>query len=271
VGAERSAGQPAASDPSTAGAVTPRPAVRRWWPEIQAVFIKDCRSELRRRSALFAILLFAATSLAVLSFTVPTQGFGLDQSLNPAPGGGMVSGDTRTRSLLLAALFWVVLFFSAVAGMARSYVKEEEGRTVTALRLAARPLAVYFGKLLFNLALLLGVAAVVTPLFLVLFQPRVADGWLLAAEVALGTAAMAASATILGAIVARAGAGSPLFAALAFPVLFFVLALAIHGTAGAFQGGAAGGDARNQLPALVSYLVAMATVGAMVIEQVWNA
>src|SRR5262245_60471553 len=146
----------------TVAAATRATAARPWWPEVQAVFVKDLRSELRRRSALYAILLFAVTSLAVLSFTLVTTGWGLD--LAPDKRGVMVAGDTETRSFLLAGLFWVVLFFSAMAGMARSYVKEEEARTVTALRLAARPVAVYFGKLLFNCALLLGVAAVVTPL-----------------------------------------------------------------------------------------------------------
>jgi len=243
---------------------------RSWARELGAVFRKDVSSELRSRSALYSVLLFALVSLALISFLPVTEGIGLTLFANFALGRA-VPGDTYARSLLLASLLWIVFFFSAISGMARTFVKEEERRTVLALQLAARPLAVYFGKLLFNVVLLEAVAAVVLPLFVILFHPKVTSGGMLVAEVALGCAALAASATILGAIVARSGSGSALFAALAFPVILFVLVLAINGTAGALAGGQEMAKVRNQIPALVSYLVAMVTVSAMLFEQVWQA
>jgi heme exporter protein B len=244
----------------------PQTARRRSWPsEIGAVFLKDLRSEFRTRSALFAILLFAMTALVVVSFTIRPIGLGLtvDREFREV--------ETEMRRLLLSAVLWLILFFSAMSGLARSFVKEEDARTALALRLAARPLAVYFGKLVFNVALLLAVAAIVTPFFLIFFQPAVGNGGLLLAEVVFGCATMAATVTILGAIVARAGSGSALFTALAFPLLLFVLVLAIRGTAGALAGGSESVQARNQLPALVSYMVAMITASAMLFEHVWKA
>ena len=47
--------------------------------------------------------------------------------------------------------------------------------------------------------------------------------------------------------------------------------LAIRGTAGALAGGQGAVDARNQLPALVSYMVAMVTASALLFEHVWKA
>jgi heme exporter protein B len=243
----------------------PKPTRRSWPGEILAVFAKDARSELRTPGATASILLYALIALVVISFTVQTYGPGL----NMRPDFSV--GDTQVRRLLLAALLWIILFFTAISGMARVFAKEEERRTVLLLRLTARPLAVYFGKLLFNVVLLGGVGAVVTPLFVVFFHPQIAAGGLFAAEIAAGCIAMAATATILGAIVARSGGSSPLLAALAFPLLLVVLVIAINGTAGAFAGGAAAGNARNQLIGMVSYMVTIVTISAMLFEQVWEA
>jgi heme exporter protein B len=238
---------------------------RSWRREIAAVFQKDLRSELRARSAIYSVLLFSLTTLAVVALTVLTEGIGLTQNAR------FETGDTNLRRDLLSALLWVVLFFGAMSGVARGFVKEEERHTVLALRLAARPLAVYFGKLVFNVAMLLAVAAAVSPLFLLFFHPAIGDGLLFTAEVVTGCAAMATTATILGAIVARARSGSTLLAVLAFPLLIFVLSLAIHGTAGALAGGSQAANARNQLPAVVSYMLAMVAASAMLFDQVWEA
>jgi hypothetical protein len=57
---------------------------------------------------------------------------------------------------VLPVLLWLILLFAAAAGLPRGFVHEEETHTATALRLAARPSAVFAGKLLYNLTLLLG-------------------------------------------------------------------------------------------------------------------
>jgi heme exporter protein B len=226
-----------------------------FWEEARAVFVKDFRSELRTRAALATILLFSVVTLTLVALTVPHQ-------KPPLIEKGL---DTEARTLLLDVLFWIVLFFSAMAGLPRTFVKEEETRTATALRLAARPGAVLTGKLLFNAALLLIVVAVVLPLFLILFTPQVKDWGLFLLYAVAGALGMAGSATILGAIVARAGGKSYLMLPLAFPILLPMLMLAIGGTARAMLG-----NGGNPLVALVSYLVAMVTLSAMLFEKVWT-
>jgi heme exporter protein B len=255
---------------------TARPST--FYAEVWAVFIKDVRSEVRTRAALATILLFAVVTLIVLNICAgKVEGAGLTQLglienyvqairddpkaliLRTLPHG------TLLRSQLLSALFWVVLFFSAMAGLPRTFVKEEENRTAAALRLSARPAAVYGGKLLFNACLTVGIAIVIVPLFLILFEPWVADWPSFSLHVLVGTLAMAGGATLLGAIVSRAGGRAYLMLPLAFPILLPVLICAINGTATALYG--KGG---NQLVALVSYTVAMGTVSALLFEKVWT-
>ncbi len=248
-----------------------------WWEEARAVFLKDVRSELRTRAALVTILLFAVVTLIVIAMTVRLTGEGLtQQGLDPAYRELIRQGrdaeilhgvpeGTRTRQALLSALLWVILFFSAMAGLPRTFLKEEEMHTAAALRLTARPSAVFAGKLLFNALLVLLVLVVVLPLFLILYVPVVRHWPLFLAFLVTGSLAMAGSATILGAIVARAGGKSYLMLPLAFPVLLPILILGVNGTTDAI-----GGTGGNQLPTLVSYLVAMVTLSAMLFEKVWT-
>src|SRR5438067_13118245 len=100
--------------PGTAEALSAPGAARgRSWPaEIGAVFLKDLRSEFRTRSALFAILLFALTTLVVVSFLVPTHGFGMYQDRD------FRIVESSMSRLLLSALLWLILFFSALARLA---------------------------------------------------------------------------------------------------------------------------------------------------------
>lgn len=247
-----------------------------WWSEARAVFVKDVRSELRTRAALATILLFAFVTLLIVSFTVRTVGLGLDLELRPdyvelTKEGKEVSllrfvpGGTDLRASLLASLLWIILFFSAMTGLPRTFVKEEEMRTAAALRLAARPAAVFTGKLLFNAGMVLLVTAVLLPLFLILFVPTVRNWPLFLAHLVVGSLGMASIATILGAMVARAGGKSYLMLPLAFPILLPVLVLVINGTATAMQG-----KPGNQIMGLVSYLVAMTTLSAMLFDRVWS-
>ena len=56
---------------------------------------------------------------------------------------------------VLPVLLWIILLFAASAGLPRSFVQEEETHTATALRLSAKPSALFAGKLAYGLTLLL--------------------------------------------------------------------------------------------------------------------
>lgn len=239
-----------------------------WWGEVGAIVLKDARSELRTRSALGAILAFALTTTVLVSFTGVTYGMGLNQGLvtDPITGQQVIrSFHTLLRAELLSSLYWFILYFSAMAGLPRVFVKEEEMRTAAALRLAARPSAVFAGKLLFNLALLEVVTLLVLPLFVLFFEPRVANWPLFLAHLLVGAAALAGGATLLGAIVSRASNRGYLMVILGFGPLLPILVFCINGSADAIYG-----KSGNNLVPLVSYLVLMTVVSGLLFERVWS-
>jgi heme exporter protein B len=234
-----------------------------WWDEVRAVFIKDVRSELRTKATLAGIATFALTSTMLMSFLVYTRGPGL--TMWPV-NGVWKAQQTDIRASILSAIFWTVLYFSAMAGIPRVFTKEEELRTSAALRLSARPSAVFTGKLLFNGALMAMVAALLTPAFLLFMEPQIKNWALLFAHVFAGAVGLAGAGTILGAISAKAQNRGFLMVVLGFGPLLPILVLSVNGMTAALQGG--GG---NNLVPLVSYVVVMVLAAAFLYEKVWEA
>ena len=147
---------------------------------------------------------------------------------------------TRTNggSFLLAVLLWIVVFFAALAGLDRSFVKEEESHTAPLLRLSASPLVVWAGKLIFNVVLIAMLLVALVPLYCVLMGYRIVlVGWFVVL-LAAGGYALAATSTIVAAIIARAVGRGALFPVLALPLLLALLVFLIQGTTGAADGDA---------------------------------
>lgn len=229
----------------------PSPAL---WPAVWAVFRKDVRSELRTRYALNAVALFAVSTVVALS-------------LGLGPLAPMRNADLK---LIQAALLWIAIMFAAFTGLARAFVQEEEARTAAALRLAAPPLAVYLGKLLFNLVLLLLLDLLTTVLFLILLRVGVGNMGLFVALVVVGSMGLVGATTLIAAIIAQASAKGALFAVLSFPLLVPLLVPAIRGTALALEG--RGWDiGAAPLQALVGYTIVVVVASLFLFPSVWEA
>lgn len=177
------------------------------------MFTKEVRSELRARVAVNAIGLFGLTTLVAVAYQI-----------------GPYQIHEQDRPHLLAALLWIILFFAALSGLQRVFVKEEDAHTAKTLRLAARPLAVWGGKLVFNVALLAALQTFLVPLYCILMGMTVQGILPLLALLAVGCLAMAATATMVAAIIARAAGSGTLFAILAVPLMLPLLVMLIQGT-----------------------------------------
>ena len=217
-----------------------------------AVFVKDLRTEWRTRVAINALLLFAFSVLVLVGYAVGPTRLTLED-----------------RPVVNSVLLWIVLFFSAMTGLSRAFVNEEETGTAAALRLTAPPASVFLGKLLANLALLGVVMTVVVPLFLALMSFGIAAPGLFLAVLALGGVGIAAASTFIAAIVAKTAAKGALFAVLATPLLLPPLVAAVTGTriAATEPGLAAGLDV---VRLLVAYDGLMVTASFVLFDAVWR-
>lgn len=183
-----------------------------------AVFGKDWRAELRTRYALSTVFLFSLTTLMVVSLSI-----------------GPIGGSAEARPLLPVFL-WLILLFAASAGLPRTFVHEEESRSADALRLSAQPSAVFAGKCLYNLTLIMALVLVVTPLFVGMLALPIVNARAFVLGLIAGAFGLAVASTLIAAMVAQARARGPLFAVLAFPILLPLLKLAIDVSLGAVFG-----------------------------------
>lgn len=186
-----------------------------WAAKTAWVLEKELRSEYRAKYAINAMLLFCITCVAVVSFAL-----------------GGVAGDTRVQ----AALIWVLVFFAAMSGLSRGFVKEHEVGTIQLLRAACDPSPVFFGKALFNLILIIIVQALLCALFVIFLNVRILNPWFYAATASAASVSIAVLCTLISAIVAGARVRGTLFPILSFPVLLPVFSVAIQASRFAIEG-----------------------------------
>jgi heme exporter protein B len=220
-----------------------------WVAEAAAVFAKDWRCEFRTRYALNTLALFACTTLVVVSASLGPLGTSKEQAF-----------------AVLPVLLWVILLFAASAGLPRGFVYEEEMHTATALRLSAKPSALFAGKLAYGVTLLFALEILVAPVYCAMVSLTVKDPGLLALTLAVAGYGLAAGSTLIAAIIAQAQGRSTLFSVLAFPVLLPLLILAVELTRNAVAGAPAG----VALVQLLLYDGVVTIAGLMLFPVVWN-
>ncbi|MBM2842064.1 MAG: ccmB [Bacteroidetes bacterium] len=214
-----------------------------------AIFRKDWKSELRTRYAISALVMFVITTISIILFSLGSEGASLSA---------------------LSGMLWVAVFFAAMSGLSRTFVTEEERGTSMTLQLLASPTAVLFGKLLFNLILVILLNAFVVLLYSIFISEFIIKTWsIFVVTVALGSIGFAAAATIIAAIIARANTKGTLYPVLAFPILLPLLLTVINGTRLATEG-AYFDEALGEFNILISYIVAVVAVSYILFDYVWK-
>jgi len=215
-----------------------------------AVIRKDVQSELRTRYALNALLMFVVTAVATILFALRSD---------------------QPTSTVLAGMYWVVVFFTAMSSLSRIFVSEEERGTTMTLQLVASPAVVYFGKLVFNTLLTLSMTVAVTILYTLVFSTFfvIQSVSIFVITVLLGSLGFASAATIIAAIVAKANTRGTLYPVLSFPILIVLLITVMNATAKALDGEALSA-ALGDFQVLTGYFLAMTAGSYLLFDYVWK-
>ena len=181
-----------------------------------AVFMKDLRLEARTRESLTAILAFSLVVAFIFNF-----------AFDPSP---------QIVAVVGPGIVWVAYIFTGVLGMNRTFILERERGTLDGLLLA--PVgrdAIYLGKLLGALTLLLVVEALMLPVFLVLYDLSLLNLWFIAIAVA-ATVGFAAVGTLFSALAVHTRAREVMLPLLFLPVVLPIVIGAVAGTGEALDG-----------------------------------
>jgi heme exporter protein B len=164
--------------------------------DVAALTRKDLRVALRAGDTLPAMLLFVFSTLVVFHFASPEG-----------------AGDSAAYGLL-----WVAIVFTALLGLARAWVPEQEHGVLDALVLTPSDRsAIWLGKTLATLAFLAAAQAVALPAFVLFFAPLDATAL---AGVLLADLGICAVGSLLAAMAAAGRARE-----LLLPLLFLPLSI----------------------------------------------
>jgi heme exporter protein B len=217
--------------------------------KIYALFLKDVKSELRTKFVVTTLLLFILTSVSMFLFGTAGE---------------------RINNGIASGFIWIIMFFSAMTGLSKSFVAEEERQTILFLKLIVKPLVVYFGKLVFNviLNLLLNTLAVIL-IFLFIDSVTIKSWDIFIINHILASVGIAAASTIISAIITKASARGAIYPVLSFPVLIPLIIPGIENTTMALEG-APLGDAMGNLQIMFAFCGLIISISFVLFDFVWE-
>ena len=186
-----------------------------FWRVVWIVARKDLAIEARSRELLNTTIFFALSCVIVFSVSFVGEG-----------------GDGRALGDAAAGILWIAIAFSGTLALGRTFERERYGDTLRALLLApGTRAAVYVGKLVGIVALLIATEIVIVPLVALLFQARLGDHFVLVAALLLfGTVGFATVGTLFAAMLTRARSRDVLLPILLYPVTIPVMIAGVRGT-----------------------------------------
>ncbi len=173
--------------------------------QAKILFLKEIKTEWRNRYAINGILvqLVSAVFIANLCF----------QSLKP---------------MTWNALFWVIVLFSSVNAIARSFIQERDGRLLYFHSLV-NPLAVLYSKMLFNTLLSITITLLALLLFSLFLDKPTWDLWRYSALIVLFSIGLGVLFTSISAIASKTKAGGIIMPLLSFPLIIPMIVVAVAG------------------------------------------
>lgn len=177
---------------------------------------KEFKLELRRKAVISGITLYLI-SLAFICYIT----FSLDHhSISPATW---------------SVLFWLVILFSVVNSVAKSFIGERRGVFIYYYSVAS-PQAIILSKIIYNTALSFLLSLTGYFLFSVFIENPVDDKLLFVLTLFLTSFGFSSCLTFVSGIASKASNSNVLMAVLSFPVLIGILLLAIKITKNALDG-----------------------------------
>lgn len=183
---------------------------------MSAVVWKDLSAELRSRELLSSMLVFALLVILIFNFALEL--------------------DASARANVTSGVLWVTFVFAGTLGLNRSLAIEKDRGCLDGLLLApVDRTAIYFGKAAANLVFILVVAAIVLPLYSVLYNTNLFAHAGLLLVILLGAEGYVAVGTLLATMAVQTRTRDMLLPILLFPVVIPVLVAAVKASSGYLQ------------------------------------
>jgi heme exporter protein B len=183
------------------------------WKQVGVLIKKEMTLEWRQKYALNGILLYVVSAVFITYLSVQ----------------GNLSIPTWN------ALYWIIILFSSVNAVAKSFVQEHQGRQLYYYMIAS-PEAIIISKIIYNAMLTLVLALLGYLVFSIILGNPVDDQGLFILNLILGALGFSACLTMVSGIASKAGNNATLMAILSFPIIIPILLMAINISKNAIDG-----------------------------------
>jgi heme exporter protein B len=212
-----------------------------------ALVWKDLAAEWRSRQLITAMLVFSLLVILIFNYALEL--------------------DAVARANVTSGVLWVTFVFSGTLGLNRSLAVEQDRGCLDGLLLApVDRTVIYFGKAIANLVFMLVVAAIVLPVYSILYNVNLFQPGLMLV-ILLGSEGYIAAGTLLAAMAVQTRTRDILLPILLFPIVIPVLVNAVKASS-AFLQGIPYADFSTYINLLVVFDVVFTSVGFLVFEYV---
>ncbi|HEY0655326.1 MAG TPA: heme exporter protein CcmB [Chryseosolibacter sp.] len=183
---------------------------------IKILFLKEFKLELRRKSVISGLGLYLLSLIFICYIT-----FSLRQS--------------SISEATWSALFWLVILFSVINSVAKSFIGENKGLSIYYYSVAS-PQAIIVSKILYNTILCFVLSLTGYLLFELFIDNPIQDQLIFISTLFLTSVGFASSLSLISGISAKANNSNILMAVLSFPLLISILLMAIRITKNVLDG-----------------------------------
>ena len=184
--------------------------------ELKALIEKEIRLEWRQRYALNGMILYIVSTVFVcyISFALKTKGM---------------------EPITWNTLLWIILLFTAVNSITKSFTQERSGRQLYYYTLAS-PQGIIISKIIYNIVLLLALSLIGLFIYIVFLGNPVQNLLMYLTAVVLGAIGFSSTLTMVAGIASKAENTSTLMAVLSFPIILPMLSMLIRLSKNAMDG-----------------------------------
>lgn len=217
--------------------------------EVKVLITKEIRLEWRQRYALNGMLLYVVSTVYVCYL-----GFRLrNNELSP---------------LTWNTLFWIIMVFTAVNAVAKSFTQERHGRLLYYYTLVS-PVGIILSKIIYNTLLMLGLSLAGFGFYAFVMGNPVGDVPMYLLSITLGALGFGSTLTMVAGIASKAENSPTLMAVLSFPVLLPMLLMLLKIAKNALDG-IDRGESLNEIATLLAIDAIVIVLSVILFPYLWR-
>lgn len=167
---------------------------------VMTISKKEIFLEIKKKETVSTMIIFSILTIVIFSFSFNVEKI--------------------EKKILFSGMLWIMIIFSSLLGLGRSFKKEQNNNTLAGLLMApVDRSAIFYGKLLANMVFVTFVNIISIPLFLIFFNFTITENLLLfIVFVFLGTLGFISIGTFLSALTSYSRSSDLILPVTLFPV-----------------------------------------------------